>query len=278
MYKIVLIFVFITSLNASLIDGVAVVVKGSAITLLDIKKEMKISKVDAKKASDILIRKKLEELETKERKITTTDSEVYEELKSTAARNNMSLSAFYDAVRNSSGLSSQELKTKVKERLLAQKLYSSIAYSSVSAPSDSEIEEYYELHKNNFAHPSAFEVVLYGAKDKSRLQEKIDNPMFFSPDIQTNEQMLPYDRITPELANLLQRTPQNSFTPIIPNAKGGFMCFYIKNIISAKEVPLESIKDQVTNLIMASKREQILGDYFARLRHNADIKVLRIPK
>jgi len=26
---------------------------------------------------------------------------------------------------------------------------------------------------------------------------------------------------------------------------------------------------------MAQKREQVLGDYFARLRHNADIRTLR---
>lgn len=278
MYKIVLICLFVISLNASLVDGVAVVVKGSAITLWDLKKEMLLSKVDAKRATDVLIRRKLEELETKERKISVSSGEVYDDLKKTAARNKMSLSDFYDAVRNSSGLSSTELKAKVRERLLSQKLYSAIAYSSISVPSEVEIEEYYELHKEDFAHPSAFKVVIYAAKDKARLQEKIDNPMFFSPDVQTNEQTLPYDRITPELASLLQRTPQNSFTPVIPNGKGGFMSFYVKDIESAKELGLDSVKNQIVNLIMAAKREQILGDYFARLRHNADIKIIRMPK
>ena len=278
MYKIILTFLFVVSLNATLVDGVAVVVKGSAITLYDIKKEMQLSKVDAKKASDILIRKKLEELETKERKISVSSGEVYDDLKKTAARNKMSLSDFYDAVRNSSGLSSSDLKAKVKERLLSQKLYSAIAYSSISAPSEVEIKEYYELHKEDFAHPSAFEVVIYGAKDKTKLQEKIDNPMFFSPDVQTNEQVLPYDRITPELASLLEKTPQNSFTAVIPDGKGGFMSFYVKNVESAKELGMESVKNQIVNLIMAGKREQILGDYFARLRNNADIKILRMPK
>ncbi len=278
MYKIVLICLFVISLNASLVDGVAVVVKGSAITLWDLKKEMLLSKVDAKRATDVLIRRKLEELETKERKISVSSGEVYDDLKKTAARNKMSLSDFYDAVRNSSGLSSTELKAKVRERLLSQKLYSAIAYSSISVPSEVEIEEYYELHKEDFAHPSAFKVVIYAAKDKARLQEKIDNPMFFSPDVQTNEQTLPYDRITPELASLLQRTPQNSFTPVIPNGKGGFMSFYVKDIESAKELGLDSVKNQIVNLIMATKREQILGDYFARLRHNADIKIIRMPK
>ncbi|MEA3330384.1 MAG: peptidylprolyl isomerase [Campylobacterota bacterium] len=275
MYKIFLTFVFAFSLSAEMVGGVAIVVKGSAITTYDIKKEMQLLKVSASRASDNLIRKKLEILETKERKIRVSSGEVYDDLKKTAARNKMSLSEFYEAVRNSSGLSSTELKAKTKERLLSQKLYSAIAYSSLSVPSASEIEEYFELHKDNFTHPSSFDVVLYVSKNKARLQQKINNPMFHSPDIETNEQVLPYDRISPELAKLLERTPLNSFTAVIPNGKGGYMSFYIKEIASPKEMGIESVKNQIINLIMTDKREQVLSDYFARLKHNADIKTIR---
>ncbi|MCD6433433.1 MAG: peptidyl-prolyl cis-trans isomerase [Sulfurimonas sp.] len=275
MYKIFLTLVFVLSLSAEMVDGVAIVIKGNAITLYDIKKEMQISKVSATRASDNLIRKKLEILEIKERKISVSSGEVYDDLKKTATRNNMSLSNFYKAVRNSSGLSSTELKAKVKDRLLSQKLYAAIAYSSLSEPNENEIEEYFELHKDSFAHPSSFDVVLYVSQDKARLQEKIHNPMFYSPDIKTNEQVLPYDRISPELAKLLERTPLNSFTAVIPNGKGGYMSFYIKEIASAQEMGIESVKNQIINLIMSDKREQVLGDYFARLRHNADIKTIR---
>jgi len=278
MYKIFLVFLSVLSLYGGVVDGVAIVVKGDAITLFDIKQEMKTAHVDAKKASDILIRKKLEAQEIKERKIVVTSEEVYEDLKKTAARNKLSLSEFYDAVRNSSGLNSSELKAKVKEKLLSQKLYSAIAYATISLPDEHEIEEYYNIHKEKFAHPSAFKVIIYGAADKQRLQEKIDNPMFYTPEVKTNEQTLPYDRITPELASLLQKTKLNTFTPIIPNGRGGFMSFYLKEVVGASEVGLEGVKNQVINLLMAQKRESVLGDYFARLRNNADIKVIRMPK
>jgi len=278
MYKIFLILGLSVLLNAKVYDGVAIVVKEKAITLYEIKKEMAVSKIDAKKASDILIRKKLEELETQERKITVDSSEVYDDIKKTAARNNLNISEFYEAVREANGLSSTELKEKVKHKLLSQKLYSAIAYSSVSQPSETEIEEYYELHKDNYKHPSSFTVIIYQAKDKARLQEKVNNPMFYSPDIQTNEQVLPYERISPELASLLERTALNSFTPVVPDGKGAHMSFYIKSIESAQEGGIESVKNQIINSIMAEKREQVLGDYFARLRHNADINVIRMPE
>lgn len=278
MYKIFLTLLFIVSLNGKMVDGVAMVVKGNAITLYEIKELMNSSKIDAKEASDILIRNKLEASEITERKIEVSSSEVYDDIKQTAARNNMSVSDFYEAVRESNGLSSTELKEKIKEKLLSQKLYAAIAYSNISEPSDGEIEEYFALHKDKFAHPSAFSVVIYVAKDKERLQEKIVNPMFYSPDIQMNEQQLPYDKISPELASLLERTPLNNFTAIVPDGKGSFMSFYIKGIESAEKAGVDSVRGQILSLIMSDKREQVLSDYFARLRLNADIQTIRMPE
>lgn len=278
MRKILFVLLFAGFLEAKVYDGVAVVVKNEAITLEDIKNEMKISNVDVKKATDALIRQKLEAVEIEERKITVSSSEVYDDIKNLASRNNMSISDFYDAVRESNGMSSTEFKEKIKQKLLSQKLYSAIAYSSIEEPSQEEIEEYYKLHQAEYQHPTSFTVVIYDAKSKELLQEKVDNPMFYSPDIATNEQELPYDRISPELASLLSQTPEHGFTPIVPNGKGGFMSFYIKSVASAKEGGIESVKSQIINVIMADKREVVLSDYFARLRDNADINIIRMPE
>jgi len=278
MYKIFLTLVLSVLLNADLINGVSVVVKGDAITLYDIKEEMRISKVDADTATDILIRKKLEQEEIKERKITVSSSEVYDNIKKTAAANNMSVSDFYEAVRTSNELSSSELKVKTKEKILSQKLYSAIAYSSLSQPSDDELKEYYELNKKDFMHPIAFNVIIYSSKDKSKLKKKISNPMYYSPDIATDEQRLLYDRIAPELAKFLENAKTDRFTPIIPDRKGGSMSFYLKDIEKSEAQGYEDVKNKVINLIMGSKREQVLSDYFARLKGNADIKVIREVK
>ncbi len=275
MYKIFLTFMLIASLNANIVDGVAVVIKGDIITLYEIKQEMQTSQIAEKNATDLLIRKTLELQEMHTRKITVSNGEVYDDIKKTAARNNLSVGEFYEAVNSSNGLTSAQLKEKIKEKLLSQKLYSAIAYSAVSAPSDEEVEAYYNSHKDSFSHPSAFKVVIYQAKDQEKLQGKVNNPMFYSPEISSNEQDLPYDRISPELASLLERTSLNSFTPVIPDGQGGYMSFYIKEIESAKDAGLESVKNQIINIIMGEQREQVLGDYFARLRHNADIKILR---
>ena len=278
MIKLILGLLVAATLSAKVYDGVAIVVQDKAITLLDIKKEMQTDHVDAKKAADLLIRKKLENIEIKQRGITVTSSEVYDDIRKMAERNHMTINEFYDAVREANGLSSQELKEKIRQKLLSQKLYNAISMSSMSEPTESEIKDYYELHKNSFKHPTAFNVVIYDSKSRELLKEKVDNPMFYSPEIASNEQTLPYDRISPELASLLSRTAVGHFTAVVPNGKGGFMSFYIKSVESAKDAGLESIKRQVINAIMEEKREAILSDYFARLRDNADINIIRMPE
>jgi len=278
MVKLLLILMLCSFANAAVYDGVAIVVEDKAITLLDIKKEMQTEHVDAKKASDILLRKKLEALEIAKRKISVSSSEVYDDIKKMAEANGLTISQLYDAVRERNGLSSSEFKAKIKQKLLSQKLYGAIAMSSLSEPSDEEIKEYYELHKKQFNHPESFSVIVNESKDKNRLQEKVDNPMFYSPDIKTQEQVLPYNKIPPQLAAMLEKTPPDHFTPVMPDGRGGFMCCYVKSTTKSKEADLKSLKPQIMNAIMADKREAVLSDYFARLRDNADINIIRLPK
>ncbi len=278
MYKYLLSIVCVLSLSAEMVDGVAVVVKEQAITLYDIKKEMKNSNTDVTTATNILIRQKLEEAEIKDRGISVSSSEVYDDIKDTAQKNNMSVSQFYEAILSSSGVTSQEVKAKVKQKLQSQKLYAAISYSQMIEPTESEVKEYYNLNKSSFTHPSSFTVVVYQSNDKAMLVEKVQNPMFNSTAVEANERVLEYNKISPELANLLTNTPISSFTPIVPNAGGGFLSFYIKGIKNAESAGVESVENQIKNIIISQKREQVLSDYFARLRDNANIKVLRMPQ
>lgn len=278
MYKIALSLLLASFLNAAIYDGVAIVVKDKAITLYEIKAKMQALHTDAKHASDMLIREKLEAIEIDERGIAAQNSEVYDEISKTAARNKLSVSEFYEAVRNTNGLTSTQLKDKIKQRLLTQKLYMAIAYSSVEEPTAEEIKEYYELHKENYKHPSEFNVVVYQSKDKKRLQEKIDNPMFYSPDIQRSEQTFKYAKISPELAQLLEKTELNHFTAALPDGKQQYVSFYIKGVTQAAQSSVQEMHEQIRASMMQEQRESVLGDYFARLRQNVTVDVIRMPK
>jgi parvulin-like peptidyl-prolyl isomerase len=276
MYRIFLFLLLTAGLNAKIIDGVAILVQDQPITMQDITNSMSETHLDENKTVDLLIRKKLESQEIKERKISVNDEEVINEIKRMASLNNMSVEQFYEAVSSTQNLTSEQVQKEMKERLLSQKLFQAIAYTRMDEPDAQEIKDYYELNKEKFIHPQSFATTVYEAKEQSLLQQKIDNPMFYSPEIAHQEQTFEYSKIAPALAEILSKTPANHFTEIIPNGKNGFVCFYIQEIVQAKDVKLEDIKAQIENMIMADKREQTLKEYFDRARINANIKIIRL--
>ena len=262
-------------LNAQMVDGIGVIVGDKAITLVEIKNEMNILHVDEKSATKLLIRRALESIEIEKRGIKVTDEEVFEDIKITAKRNNMSVDQFYTAIRESNGLTSSQLKQKIKQKIESQKLYNAISYSLITQPTDGELKEYFELHKDKFIHPSSFDVISYSSYDKNILLKKLQNPMFISPDISVKEQTLVYEKLPRPLATLLEGTQDETFTKIIPAGANSFVMFYLKAKNTTTDVVFEDVKDEIKSLLMAQKREKILSDYFQRLQNNDNIKILR---
>lgn len=259
------------------IGGVAVLVKNSPITLYEITQEMKQSGTDATKSADALIRKKLEQLEAKEKKISVTSSEIQEEMERMAKQNNLSSEQFLDAMKTARGINESELKAKIEESIRGQKLYSSIAFSKMAQPTPAEEAEYYQLHLNEFSHPDRYDVTTYVAATAETLQAKIDDPMRNVANITTKDEKIPAKDINPQLAQILNNIEVGRFGPILPNGKNSFMSFYMKDKQNLITENLESVRPQIANMIMGEKRNQVLNDYFTRLRLSADIKILRLP-
>ena len=276
--KFLLLILFFVTLHAKTIDGIAIMVKDQPITLYEITEIMAENNIPQEQAVEILQRKKLEEIEIKERHISASKQEIFDDIQNMAEQNQMSVIELYSAIQTSQGLSEKELKEKIKEKILNQKLYSAIAFSHLEEANDEEIEEYYNLHKKEFQKPSSFDVIIYQCPDKNLLQEKVDNPMFYSPKVTSEERTFKAGEINPRLAELLSATPLNSFTQVIPAPNGGFMSFYLKDRGATETLDLESIRPQISSALMGQKRETILKDYFDRQRLNADIKVIRLPQ
>lgn len=275
MYKLVVGLFLSLCLNAQMVDGVSVVVGDRAVTLVEIENEMNTLHIDEKTATQILIRRELENIEIEKRKISVSDDEVFKELKATAQRNGMTLEQFYEAIRQSNGLTSTQLKKKIKQKLQSQKLYSNISYSLMTQPTDKELQEYYEIHKDEFTHPLSFDVIAYNSYSKNELLKKLQNPMFVSQNVMIKEQTLSYDKLPKPLARLLQNTKDKTFTTIIPSGQSSFVMFYLKSKSGLKTMSFESVKSEILNLLISKKREKILSDYFQRLQNGDNIKILR---
>jgi peptidyl-prolyl cis-trans isomerase SurA len=267
----------LASLWSAPIGGVAIMVKNSPITLYEVQQEMKQSKTSAQQSADTLIRKKLEQLEASEKKITVTAAEVQEELERMAKQNNLSLEKFLDAMQTARGINQSELKAKLEESLTGQKLYNAIAFSKMAQPTASEEAEYYQLHLDEFSQPERYDVTTYMAASAEALQAKIDDPMRNVESVASKDETIPSKAINPQLSQILNKIEVGKFGPILPNGKNGFMSFYMKDKPNLVTENLDSVRPQISNAIMGEKRNQVLNDYFTRLRLGADIQILRLP-
>ena len=278
MKKLILSFLLSPIIFADIVGGIAVTVNDETITLYEIKEERAISKLSIKQTVDLLIRTKLEKIEADNRNISVSNQEVLDELKKMAEQNNMTLSQLYEAMSSARNLSESQTKTKIKEKLLKQKLFDAIAMSQMEEATDEEIEEYYNLHIDEFRTPKTIDTVVYTSANKDALQQKIISPMMNFPSVQTQSETIEVAKINPRLAQLLIKTKDGSFTPVLPQGAAGYMAFYVIKKNELNTPPLELVRGQIQSSLMDQKREQVLSDHFQRMRVNADIKVLRLPK
>lgn len=278
MYKSLLLLLLTSFVHAQMINGVAILVKKEPITLYDIQEEMSHTNQELNVVVDGLIRKKLEAQEIKERHITVDSEEVYKDLRMMAEQNHMTLSQLYNAMLKSRGLSESELKIKVKEKILNQKLYSAIAFSKMSQPSEEDELAYYKQNIDKYSYSENFSVVIYSSASKEKLQEKIDNPMFYSPEVRSESTELKNTKLNPQIAQILAKTPVNRFTPIIPAPNNVFMSFFIQEKSEQIATPFEKVRNDVNGAIMQERRQSVLNEYFMRLRMNADIEIIRLSK
>ncbi len=277
MRSLLLSSLLLATLWSAPIGGVAIMVKNSPITLYEVQQEMKQSKTSAQASADTLIRKKLEQLEALEKKISVTPSEIQEELERMAKQNNLSMEQFLDAMQTARGISHDELKKKVEENLVGQKLYNSIAFSKMAQPSAQEEAEYYQLHLDEFSQPERYDVIAYTSPSAEALQAKMEDPMRNIETVMSKDEKIPSKSINPQLGQMLNKIEIGKFGPILPNGKNGFMSFYMKDKPNLITENLDSVRPQISNAIMGEKRNQVLNDYFTRLRLSADIQVVRLP-
>ena len=264
-------------LMAETLNGIAVLVKDKPITLYDIEEAAPEYGHNIQQTVDALIRKKLEAIEVEERGLRVSKQEIHEEVARIAEQNGVSVSKFYEGLYASQKMTQSAFKAQVEERLLNQKLFGAIAFSHIEEPTEAEIEEYYKLNISKYTHAQRYDVVVYSSPSKSALAEKIGNPMFYAPEVASEEQTLHYGSINPRLSELLEATENGTFTQIIP-MQGRFLSFLVRQKHEVTTQPLDKLGNQIVNEIMGQKRQQVLNDYFARLRLNADIRVIRLPQ
>ncbi len=273
--------VFILSLmwitiQAEMIGGIAMVVNNEPITLNEIKTFQQKNKISREDAVNALIQKRIEEEEIIKKGFHVTPEEIDKQIFQIAQRNKMSVDSFRLALQKD-GKDYNQFRSNIEEKIKKEKLYRFIIGNRLKKADESIIREYYEKNKNKFKMPGSVEVLEYLSNSGEVLNAIASQPMVQFPNVKVTPKTIPLDKVNPQIAMLLVKTPDLSFTQVINAGNGTFAMFFVKSKTKGTIVPYEKVKDRIFAEVMKDREQALLIEYFEKKKSEAHIKVIRKP-
>jgi len=262
-------FFLFTFANAQTIDKVIAHVNNYPITTYDIYKATKEYKITPKDALNLLIDNALLNLELEKRGIEVDEFELQEAMEKIAKQNGFNLFEFKNILAQKGELN--KFKNELKKRLKKEKLFNEIVKSNLKISED-EIKNYYKTHQKNFEVFDTIQVVEYSANNPNLLKEIKKNPLLKNPNIKVKTILFSYNQLPMNLLFLFNKTKTSDFTPII-NSGSEYKMFYVVRKDGKKLLPYEKVKNLIANKLMQQKKEEILKEYFTKLKNKSEIEI-----
>ncbi|ACM92686.1 putative periplasmic protein [Nautilia profundicola AmH] len=267
MKKILFVLSLIISLHSEVIDKIIATVNNIPITSYEVDKLASSLKISKDKALQYLLDQKLIQSEIQKRGIDVDDFEIENAMEKIAKQNGLSLFEFKNILMQKGQY--QQLRNKIKDDLLKEKLFNQIVQTKLKISQD-ELKNFYENNKDQFKIFSTVQVTKYTANNKKSLNEIKKNPLA-NANVKTETKVYSYNELPLGLLFLFKQTKVGEFTPII-NDGLAYSMYYVARKDGSVYIPFEKVKNAIANKLAAQKREMILKDYFNKLKNRAYIK------
>ncbi len=263
----------ITVSYAGLVDGVALIVNNSPITLFEIRNYSQKFNLSSQQAVQMLIKEKIEEALIKKYGITADSTDVDNEIEKISSRAGMSMEDFENYLEQK-GVNIEQYRKSLAKEIEQRKLYKKITSSRIRRATQSEMKSFYQKHIDLYSIPQMVDVIQYTSSDKQSLEQMKKNPILNPGNITQKEQILKTASINPKLMYVLQQTKEGSFTPIL-TLQNGFTTFYVKRKINVKTIPYDKVENDIFAKIMDQREKNIIQSYFDKLVSEAKIVKIR---
>ena len=274
MHKLLFSLLLMSTLSfAGIINGLALTINDSPVTLHDIDKMMTENKIDRNQAISLLIDKAIYEELVKKYSINVDIFDVNDYIDKLAKSNKMDTYTFKSLLKQKYK-NYTKFEDNIKAEIIKQKLLQKVVKGQLKIADESDIKLYYDNNKGKYSLASSVEVKQYSSKNKIALSQIKNNPLLMLNDISTNLLTLDMTKLNPELKFILNDTKINNFTPIFTSNKQ-----YVSLLILKKgdevTIPLSEIKNKIFTEIMKEREKNYLKNYFEKQKLTADIKILR---
>jgi peptidyl-prolyl cis-trans isomerase SurA len=266
--KIVLTLVLLVfSLQAKVIDKIAIVVNNIPITTYDIEKATQKTK-NQNIAVQTLINDALIKSAIKEKGIYVDDFDIENRLEEIAKHNGMSLFDFKTMLIQKGELES--LKESIKKELEISKL---LSYYNKHITKD-DVQNYYNTHKDEFKLPKTIETTIYSSNNPNTLKKVIENPLMNSSNVKIEEMSFEYNKTNPKLMSFLSKVKENSFSQIVPMSKNSFSLFYVTKKEGEVTLPFNMVANIIFEKLSQANQQKAMQHLLAKLKAKADIQFL----
>lgn len=266
---LLLILVSFSLLEARIVDGIAMIVEGEAITTAEIRAVRSQMRVNKAKAMDLLIQDRLQKVAMKE--IVVSEEEVDTKIAEIAKQNKITLPKMQRILKQQ-GTSWVQYRTSMRESLKKVHFYQDVVVASIPEPTEDELKLFYQEHRRQFTVPKRIRMTQYRAKTQKALQTFIQTKKKKTVHIKSISKET--KSLDTELLSILLHTPKNRYTKIL-NTGDGYIMYKVRAVWGKRIMPFALAQSAITVAWKQAQQSKALEDYFKKLRTRADIQILR---
>ena len=262
-------FVFLTLLEAKMINAIAIVVEGEPITTAEIKAvetQMGISKSEAQ---NLLIENRLQKSAMKS--IVVSDDEIDTRIAKIAKQNGLSIKQLQKEIKKQ-GLTWNKFRDQISTSLKKQKFFREKIAKTIPMPSRDELKIFYKNHASQFKMPSSISATKYSASSSKILEKFIKTGS--KKGIKAQSVTYKGATLSPQLLSMFAGVNIGSFTSILNNGNS-FVTFRLKGMGKGTIKPFNQVESSVTSAWRNQQQAKAIKAYFERMKSSASIEIIR---
>ena len=265
----VLLLMSFSSLEAKMIDGIALVVEGEAITMAEIRAVQTQVGVNKSQAIDLLIQDRLQK--SAMRDIAIDETQVDKKIEEIAAQNHVTIPKMQKILKQS-GTSWVAYRSSIREGLKKQKFFQTTVATSIPEPTDDDLKLFYKKHKKEFTLPSSINLIEYTTNSKENMNKFIKT---HNKSLVHAKSMKKQTKDTDEsLLSMLLSTSNGKYTTVI-NAGDKYVIYKVISKGGKVAMSFDNAKNAIESSWKQQQQAKAVQDYFKKLRTRADIQILR---
>jgi parvulin-like peptidyl-prolyl isomerase len=252
-----------------MVDGIALVVEGEAITTAEIRAIRTQMGISKKKATDLLIQDRLQKSVMREIKIDETL--VDQKVSAIAKQNNLSIPKMQKILKRQ-GTKWTHYRSSIRDALKQEKFYKETVIASIPTPSDDELKILYRNHKSSFTMPSYINVVEYSSKTQSGINDFLRTKK--RKGIKSRSSKKSTKTLDPDMLSTFLRTNNGKYTTSF-NAGDKYIAYKVVSKRGKTPLSFAASRNAVEARWRQEQQGKALEDYFEKLKTRADIEILR---